>query len=106
MQGAIAPVTWLMLAEIFPLKIRGLGMGISVFFLWITNFIISFSFPILLAWIGLSTTFFAFAIVNVFAILFVVKFVPETKGVSLEQLERDFRSYDQGEKVPKSAKFS
>ncbi|MFC5589929.1 sugar porter family MFS transporter [Sporosarcina soli] len=106
MQGAIAPVTWLMLAEIFPLKIRGLGMGLSVFFLWITNFIISFSFPILLAWIGLSTTFFAFAIVNVFAILFVVKFVPETKGISLEQLERDFRFYDQGEKIPKSAKFS
>src|SRR5699024_8231469 len=60
MQGAIAPVTWLMLSEIFPTKIRGLGMGISVFFLWIVNFFIGLTFPTLLSSLGLSTTFYVF----------------------------------------------
>lgn len=97
MQGAIAPVTWLMLAEIFPARIRGLGMGISVFFLWIVNFIIGLTFPVLLASIGLSVTFFGFGILNILAILFVVKFVPETRGISLEELEARFK----GEAVEK-----
>lgn len=91
-QGAIGPVTWLMLSEIFPLRIRGLGMGISVFFLWIANFFISLSFPILLNKIGLSGTFFGFAIVGIGAIFFVRKYVPETKGSTLEELEHRFRT--------------
>ncbi|MFP3686245.1 MFS transporter, partial [Bacillus sp. SIMBA_026] len=60
-QGAISPVTWLMLSEIFPLRIRGLGMGASAFVLWIINFLVGFGFPQLLAAIGLSSTFFTFA---------------------------------------------
>ncbi|MED3793445.1 sugar porter family MFS transporter [Niallia alba] len=93
MQGAVAPVTWLLLAEIFPLQLRGLGMGISVFCLWIANFLIGLSFPVLLEKIGLSITFFVFAILGCIAIAFVKKFLPETKGRSLEELERYFRSY-------------
>lgn len=92
-QGAISPVTWLMLAEIFPLKIRGLGMGISVLCLWMINFFIGLTFPVLLAGIGLSSTFFMFASFGIFSILFVYKFVPETRGLSLEQLEASFRNY-------------
>lgn len=99
MQGAIAPVTWLMLSEIFPSRIRGLGMGISVFFLWIVNFIIGLTFPTILATTGLSTTFYVFGILNVFAVLFVIKFVPETKGISLEELENNFRNYKKDENV-------
>jgi MFS transporter, SP family, major inositol transporter len=95
MQGAIAPVTWLMLAEIFPLRLRGFGMGISVFCLWITNFIIGLAFPVLLATIGLSTTFFAFAAMGIVAIAFVRKYLPETKDRSLEELELYFRNYDE-----------
>ena len=49
MQGAIAPVTWLMLSEIFPLRLRGLGMGFSVLCLWLINFMISLFFPLLLS---------------------------------------------------------
>jgi len=93
-QGAISPVTWLMLSEIFPLRLRGMGMGVTVFCLWITNFLVGFSFPILLNGVGLSATFFIFAFFGIAAITFVQKFLPETKGKSLEQLEQYFRSYD------------
>ncbi len=93
-QGAISPVTWLMLSEIFPLKLRGLGMGVTVFCLWITNFLVGFLFPILLSAVGLSATFFIFAVLGIAAITFVKIFLPETKGKSLEQLEDYFRHYD------------
>ncbi|WP_410492967.1 sugar porter family MFS transporter [Domibacillus sp. DTU_2020_1001157_1_SI_ALB_TIR_016] len=91
-QGAISPVTWLMLAEIFPLKVRGIGLGVSVFCLWVANFLVGFLFPILLSAVGLSITFFIFAVLGIGAITFVHKFLPETKGKSLEQLEALFRS--------------
>lgn len=91
MQGAVAPVTWLMLSEIFPLKIRGIGMGASVFFLWITNFLVSLIFPVLLGNLGLSSTFLIFACLNVISILFVKKFLPETKDKSLEEIEAYFK---------------
>ncbi len=95
-QGAISPVTWLMLSEIFPLRLRGLGMGVTVFCLWMVNFAVSFTFLILLAAIGLSTTFFIFVGLGICSVLFVKKFLPETKGLSLERLEDNFRAYDRG----------
>lgn len=70
-----------------PLKIRGLGMGASAFLLWIVNFLIGFGFPQLLAAIGISSTFFVFAVLGVGAIAFAAKYVPETKDKSLEDLE-------------------
>jgi major inositol transporter-like SP family MFS transporter len=94
-QGAISPVTWLMLSEIFPLKLRGLGMGATVFCLWITNFLVGLFFPILLSAVGLSITFFIFAVCGIAAIIFVNKILPETRGKSLEQLESYFRNYGQ-----------
>lgn len=91
-QGAISPVTWLMLSEIFPQKMRGLGMGASVFVLWIVNFLIGFSFPQLLAAFGISNTFFVFVVLGIGAIAFAAKYVPETKGRSLEEIEHFFRN--------------
>jgi len=93
-QGAISPVTWLMLSEIFPLRLRGLGMGVTVFCLWGVNFLVGLTFPVLLANIGLSTTFFVFVVFGIGAILFVKKHLPETKGLTLEQLEHNFRNYE------------
>ncbi|MCQ1946835.1 sugar porter family MFS transporter [Arthrobacter sp. zg-Y1116] len=93
-QGAISPVTWLMLSEIFPLKIRGLGMGSTAFILWMVNFAVGFSFPVLTAGIGISNTFFLFAGLGVFAVLFVRAYLPETRGKSLEELERQFHTRD------------
>ncbi|XOQ14526.1 MAG: Major myo-inositol transporter IolT [Shouchella clausii] len=92
MQGAIAPVTWLMLSEIFPLRLRGLGMGLSVLCLWMVNFMISLFFPQLLSSFGLTATFLVFAGLNVIAALFVKRYVPETKGRTLEELEQQFRA--------------
>lgn len=93
-QGAISPVTWLMLSEIFPLRLRGMGMGITVFFLWMTNFFVGLTFPVLLNGVGLSTTFFVFVGLNLVAMAFVKFYLPETKDRSLEELEQSFRNYD------------
>ncbi|MFQ6320536.1 sugar porter family MFS transporter [Bacillus halotolerans] len=102
MQGCVGPVTWLVIAEIFPQKVRGLGSGISVFFLWILNFIIGFAFPIMLSSAGLSFTFFIFVALGILAIGFVYKFMPETKGRTLEELEEHFRSMDRNYDSEKS----
>ncbi|WEG72412.1 sugar porter family MFS transporter [Vagococcus intermedius] len=90
-QGCIGPVTWLLLSEIFPQKIRGLGMGISTFFLWIANFLVALMFPILLASIGISYTFLLFTVFNFGSLLFAIKKVPETRGKTLEEIELDFK---------------
>jgi major inositol transporter-like SP family MFS transporter len=93
MQGAIGPVLWVSLSEIFPLRLRGFGMGISVFFLWMTNFIIGLLFPIMLDKLGLSVTFFVFAVIGCVSIFLMAKFLPETKGRTLEEIEVSFRTY-------------
>jgi MFS family permease len=91
MQGTAGPLVWLMLAEIFPLEIRGFAIGISVFLLWITNFFVGLFFPSLVAAINISGTFFIFAVVNALALVFIWTMVPETRGRTLEQLEEQFR---------------
>ncbi|MBZ7591597.1 sugar porter family MFS transporter [Klebsiella oxytoca] len=91
MQGWIAPVFWLMLAEIYPLRMRGLGMGFAVFGLWIFDFIIQSVFPILLNSYGGGMTFGFFAVTNVIMLILLVKFLPETRGLTLEQVEQKFR---------------
>ena len=91
MQGWIAPVFWLLLAEIYPLRMRGLGMGFAVFGLWIFDFIIQSIFPILLNSYGGGMTFGFFAATNVIMLILLVKFLPETRGLTLEQIEQKFR---------------
>ena len=86
-QGALSPVTWLLLSEIFPTRLRGIFMGGAVFAMWIANFVISLMFPILLASVGLSGAFFIFALVGIGGAIFVVRCVPETRNRSLEQIE-------------------
>ncbi|WP_152655851.1 sugar porter family MFS transporter [Oceanobacillus sp. CFH 90083] len=93
-QGAISPVTWLMLSEVFPTRFRGIGMGTAVFFMWIFNFLISLGFPVLLDKTGLSFTFLVFVALGILLITFAARYLPETKGLTLEQLEQRFRKYD------------
>lgn len=97
-QGAISPVTWLMLSEIFPMRLRGLGMGAAVFVLWMVNFAVSLSFPILMDAITISNTFFVFVVLGVAAILFARRYIPETRGRTLEEIERRFKE-DAGSSV-------
>jgi major inositol transporter-like SP family MFS transporter len=69
---------------------RATGMGMAVFFQWIGNFAVGFTFPILLSNLGLSATFLVFVCLGTCAILFVRVFMPETKGQTLEELEALF----------------
>jgi sugar porter (SP) family MFS transporter len=89
MQSFLNIAVWVWLAEIFPLHMRGLGIGISVFFGWATNGVLALFFPSLVAGVGITGSFFLFAVIGVVALLFVWKQVPETRGRSLEALEED-----------------
>ncbi|WP_022883206.1 sugar porter family MFS transporter [Gryllotalpicola ginsengisoli] len=90
MQGTLGPLAWLMLSEIFPLRLRGVAMGFTVLVLWGANAIISFAFPSLVASLGFGT-FLVFAFIAGLALLFIGVAVPETKGRSLESLEAHFK---------------
>ncbi|AEO99971.1 sugar porter family MFS transporter [Weizmannia coagulans] len=85
------PVVWVMLSEIFPLKIRGIGMGIGSVTNWLANLIVSLTFPKLIEQFGISTMFIIYGIMGVLAFIFVTRKVSETKGKSLEQIEIDLR---------------
>ncbi|MGV9866541.1 sugar porter family MFS transporter [Rhodococcus koreensis] len=91
MQGTIGPLVWLMLSEIFPLKIRSFAIGVCIFMLWIANAIVALVFPPLVAALGIAATFFIFAGLGVLALVFITTQVPETRGRSLEELEEQFR---------------
>lgn len=89
-QGLQAPANWVLLSEIFPQKMRGFGMGIAVFCLWTVNAIITWVFPVMIETLGGGLTFAIFAGINVLTIIFSIIFVPETKHLTLEQLEEKF----------------
>lgn len=80
--------TWVYLSEIFPLHMRGIGMGLSVFVLWVANGILATFVPAIVGAVGMGL-FALFAVVNVISFLFILKFVPETRGRTLEELEDD-----------------
>ena len=85
------PVVWVMLPELFPMKARGAATGITTLVLSLANLIVSLTFPILLGAIGINWVFVIFAFMGVLAFLFVLRFIPETKGRSLEDIEKDLR---------------
>ncbi|MFG3007552.1 sugar porter family MFS transporter [Streptomyces calvus] len=91
-QGAISPVTWLTLSEIFPMRMRAFGMGVAAVVLWLTNFAIGLVFPSLVARIGISSTFFLFAALGVLSLAFVKRYMPETRGRTLETLETELKA--------------
>jgi MFS transporter, SP family, major inositol transporter len=105
MQGTAGPLVWLMLAEIFPLEMRGFAIGISVLILWITNFFVGLFFPSVVAAFGISSTFFMFAVIGALSFVFILTMVPETRGKTLEQLEAQFRQkYGEGSPQPARVK--
>jgi len=92
MQATIGPLVWLILSEMFPLKIRSMAIGISIFVLWMANALVALGFPPVVKAMGIANTFLAFAAFGVVALAFIGKCVPETKDRSLEELEDDFRA--------------
>ena len=83
-------VTWVLVSEIFPAKVRGTALGLAVAALWIANGIVAYVFPVMMEYIGGAGTYFIFALINVGSLLFYMKVVPETKYDSLEELEMRF----------------
>ena len=92
MQTFLNVAVWVYLSEIFPLRMRGLGIGIAVFAHWLANGALALSFPSLLGGLGITGTFFLFAGVGALALAFIATQVPETRGRSLEALEADIAS--------------
>jgi SP family xylose:H+ symportor-like MFS transporter len=86
---SLAPVTWVLISEIFPNRIRGLGVSISVSALWLASFLLTFTFPVLNHWLGMAGTFWIYGAICMAGFLFVLARVPETKGKTLEQIEGD-----------------
>jgi len=83
------PVPWVMLPAIFWLHIRAGAVGVCVIFIWLFNLIVALAFPSLLSALGAGPNFLFFAVMTALAFLVVQKLVPETKGRSLEAIERD-----------------
>ena len=88
---SLGPIGWILVSEVFPLKIRGIAMSICTVSNFAFNFFVVGSFPILLHRVGGAWTFWMFGFVSLLCIIFVYFFVPETKGISLEQIESNWR---------------
>jgi SP family sugar porter-like MFS transporter len=83
----LAPVTWVILSEIFPNRIRGLAMSVATFALWSACFVLTYTFPILNHLSGASGTFGLYGLICIAGFWFIYNNLPETKGKSLEQIE-------------------
>lgn len=86
---SIGPVVWVLISEIFPNSLRSHAVAISFFFLWAANFVVSFTFPYLLSHLK-GYSFLIYSFMCFLCLLFVIKYIAETKGKSLEQIEKEF----------------
>ena len=86
---SLGPVTWVLLSEIFPDRVRGVAMATATFALWIGCFTLTYTFPLLNASLGSSGTFWIYALICAVSYVFLYCRLPETKGKSLEKLERE-----------------
>jgi len=87
----LAPIVWVLLSEIFPNRMRGAAMSISVFGLWTGCFTLTYTFPILNKTLGAAYTFWIYAAICIIGFVFVKSQVKETKGKTLEQIERELK---------------
>ena len=86
--ASLGPVVWVLLSEIFPNKLRSKAMSIAVVSIWISDFLLILVFPFVLTTFGGATAFLIFDIMCLILLLFAIFKVPETKGRSLEELEK------------------
>jgi MFS transporter, SP family, arabinose:H+ symporter len=88
----LGPGFWVLVSEIFPTRIRGRAMSIVTVVLWSATFIVSVTFPLLVASFGEAATFWLYASMCILALIFIRKVVPETKGKTLEEIELLWKS--------------
>ena len=86
---SLAPIVWVVLSEIFPQQIRGTAMAISTLFLWVASFILTYTFPLLNEWLQAAGTFWLYGGICLAGFLFIRARLPETKGKSLEEIEKE-----------------
>merc|ERR1712224_852985 len=90
-QVGFGPIAWLIISEVFPLEVRGQAVSVAVLSNFFWNLVVSFVIPTELAQLGNVPTFGIFAALTALSLLFVYRHVPETKGLSLEEIEALFR---------------
>jgi len=88
---SLAPVTWVILSEIFPNRIRGAALSVATFSLWSACFVLTYTFPLLNKLLKTSGTFWLYGIICVLGFWFILKKLPETKGKSLEEIENEMK---------------
>ena len=88
---SLSPLGWLLISEVFPLKVRGVGMSIGSLSHWGFNAIIAFTFLTLVNGIGIASTFWLYGAVCVVGLIWGYYYIPETKGKSLEEIELHWR---------------
>jgi MFS family permease len=86
---SLAPLTWVLISEIFPNSVRGLATSIAVISLWAAYFVLVFTFPIIESHFGDAVAFWGYAVICVLGFVFVWFKVKETKGKTLEQIEEE-----------------
>ena len=86
---SLAPVTWVILSEIFPNKVRGSAMAVSTISLWLASFLLTYTFPLLNNALNASGTFWLYGIISIMGFTFIFKNLPETKNKSLETIEKE-----------------
>lgn len=84
----LAPVTWVVLSEIFPTKVRGAAMALSTFALWTACFVLTYTFPLMNEALGTSGTFWVYGLICAAGFWFILKNLPETKHKTLEEIEK------------------
>jgi MFS transporter, SP family, arabinose:H+ symporter len=85
----LAPVTWVLISEIFPAKIRGVAISVATGMLWLACFGLAYGFPVLIDTLEASQTFFLFSGICFLYFLILLKYIPETKGKTLEEFEQE-----------------
>nr|WP_320037902.1 sugar porter family MFS transporter [uncultured Bacteroides sp.] len=86
---SLGPVTWVLLSEIFPNRVRGMAMAAATVALWIGCFTLTYTFPLLNSVLGSSGTFWIYSLICASGFIFIYRVLPETKGKSLEELEKE-----------------
>jgi SP family arabinose:H+ symporter-like MFS transporter len=90
---AMGPIPWIINSEIFPTKLRGRAMSVAIFALWLADWVVTQTFPMLMDGIGIARTFWVYAFCSLLSAIFVTVMIPETKGRTLEEIEASWRRH-------------